>query len=67
MNREAGIDRAVILTITSIREWLVKAFGDHLHEEIEDLIVFVPWDLERNMPRVTVDFAGVSLDTVWIA
>ena len=67
MNRSAGIDRAVIVTINEIKELLVKGFDSSLSEEIEDLTFFVPWDLERNIPKVTVDIAGVSLDTIWIA
>ena len=67
MNRAAGIDRAVVLTRDEIRGWLVKAFDLSLREEIEDLTFFVPWDIERNIPRIAVQILGVSLDTVWIA
>ncbi|MFB0506177.1 MAG: GNAT family N-acetyltransferase [Thermodesulfobacteriota bacterium] len=67
MNRAVGIDRAVVMTINEIKELLVKGFDSSLREEIEDLTFFVPWDLERNIPKVTVDSAGVSLDTMWIA
>jgi len=67
MNRTVGIDRAVILTINEVRNWLVKGFDSSLREEIEDLVFFVPWDLERNIPKLTVNIAGVSLDTIWIA
>ena len=67
MNRAVGIDRAVVLTINEIKDWLVKVFDSSLREEIEDLTFFVPWDLERNFPRVTVHILGVSLDTMWIA
>jgi len=45
----------------------MKEFDPGLLEEIEDLAFFIPWDLERNIPRVTVDTRGVSLDTLWIA
>ncbi len=67
MNRAVGIDRAVVLTINEIKEWLVKGLDSSLREEIEDLTFFVPWDLERNIPKVTVEIGGVSLDTMWIA
>lgn len=67
MNRSVGIDHAVILTINEIRKWLMKKFDPGLQEEIEELAFFIPWDLERNIPRVTVDTKGVSLDTLWIA
>jgi GNAT superfamily N-acetyltransferase len=67
MNRAAGIDRAVVLTTNEIRGWLMKAFDLSLREEIEDFTYFVPWDIERNIPRIAVNILGVSLDTVWIA
>jgi len=67
MNRMAGIDRTIGLTINEIRGWLMKAPDTAHSEEIEDLSFFVPWDLDRNTPVVTVDAAGVSFDTIWIA
>jgi len=67
MNRSVGIDHVVIMTINEIRKWLIKEFDPGLREEIEDLAFFIPWDLERNIPRVSVDIKGVSLDTLWIA
>ena len=67
MNRMAGIDRVVVGTINEIRDWLTRKFGAGLREEIEELAFFVPWDLQRNIPRVNVDIIGVSLDAVWIA
>jgi GNAT superfamily N-acetyltransferase len=67
MNRSVGIDHAVVLTINEIRKWLMKEFDPGLREEIEDIAFFIPWDLGRNIPRVTVDTRGVSFDTLWIA
>ena len=67
MNRAVGIDRALVRTMSEIREWLVKGFGSSLREEIEDLIFFIPWDLEKNIPKITVATAGVLLDTLWLA
>jgi GNAT superfamily N-acetyltransferase len=67
MNRAAGIDRTVVITINEIKEWLRKVFDPSLHEEIQELTFFIPWDLERNIPKVTVNITGVSFDIVWIA
>jgi GNAT superfamily N-acetyltransferase len=67
MNHAVGIDRAVVMTIDEIRNWLVKLFDDSLSEEIEDLTFFIPWDIEKNIPKVAVHILGVLLDTVWIA
>ena len=66
MNRAAGIDRAMISTVNSINESLFKIFGSKAREEIEDIVFFVPWDLERNSPDVIVDITGIFLNTIWI-
>jgi GNAT superfamily N-acetyltransferase len=67
MNHAVRIDRALVLTINEIKRWLTEVSDPSLLDAIEDLTFFVPWDLERNIPTVSVDGAGVSLDTVWIA
>jgi GNAT superfamily N-acetyltransferase len=66
MNRAVGIDHALVSTINEIKSWAKKALPIH-REEIEDLTFFIPWDLERNFPRVHVDISGISLDRLWIA
>ncbi len=45
----------------------MKVFGSNHQNEIENLAFFVPWNLERNIPKVTVDVKGISLDAVWVA
>ncbi len=67
MNRQVRIDRAIVETVNEIRDWLVKGPDLSLREETEDLVFFVPWNLERGLPKVRVDLTGVSLDTLWIA
>ncbi len=67
MNMAVGIDRALISTINEVNGWLRKVLGPMAGREIEDLTFFVPWDLEKNMSKVTVDVSGVFLDTLWIA
>ena len=67
MNKEVGIDRTIVATINEINKELMKGFGSIHRNEIENLAFFFPWDLERNIPKVTVNITGVSFDTVWIA
>ena len=67
MNREVGIDRTIVVTINDINKGLTKVFGSNHQNEIENLAFFVPWNIERNIPKVTVNITGVSLETVWIA
>lgn len=67
MNLQVGIDRMLVVTINEIKKRLRKDLHSALSEEIEDLAFFVPWDIERNMPNVTVDITGVYMNTFWIA
>jgi hypothetical protein len=67
MNRDIGIDRTIVMTINQINKELRKVFGSNHCKEIENLAFFVPWDLERNIPKVTVDVKGISLDAIWVA
>jgi len=67
MNRAAGIDRVLVSTINQVNTWLRKSLGPRASREVEDLTFFVPWDFDMNMPKVTVDVAGVFLDTLWVA
>jgi len=67
MNRAVGIDRAVVRTINDIKEWLMTKLDSTFREEIEELTYFVPWDIEKNIPKIPVETTGVSLDTIWIA
>jgi GNAT superfamily N-acetyltransferase len=67
MNRAAGIDHALVSTVNEIKSWTKKAFHPGPGEEIEDLAFFIPWELERNIPRIQVDISGISLESLWIA
>ena len=67
LNRGIGVDHVMTSTISNIREWLRKKFHDRFRTEIDDLAYFFPWDVENNLPRINVDIAGVSLDTLWVA
>jgi hypothetical protein len=67
MNRDIGIDRTIVMTINQINKELRKMFGSNHSKEIENLAFFVPWDLERNIPKVTVDVKGISLNAIWVA
>jgi len=67
MNRAVGIDRTVVTMINEIKEWLRKACDPSLHEEIDDLTFFIPWDLQKDFPKLIVDDTGTSLHTLWVA
>lgn len=67
MNNSVGIDRVMIKAINDIRERLEKKFNPGFRQEIEDLTYFLPWDIEKNIPRIHVDVSAISLNTLWIA
>ncbi len=67
MNHRLGIDRFMIKTMKDIRKSLESKFNLEFRQEIEDLTYFLPWDIEKNFPKIRVDVSGISLDTVWIA
>jgi GNAT superfamily N-acetyltransferase len=67
MNRAVRIDRMVVMMIKEIKEWLRKVFDPSLHEEIDDLTFFIPWDLQKDFPKLMVDDTGASLHTLWVA
>jgi hypothetical protein len=67
MNGSVGIDRVMIKAINEIRERLEKKFNPGFRQEIEDLTYFLPWDMEKNIPRIHVDISAISLDALWIA
>jgi hypothetical protein len=57
----------MIRVINEIRGKLEKKFNPGFRQEIEDLTYFLPWDIEKNIPRIRVDISAISLDTLWIA
>jgi hypothetical protein len=67
LNRAVGIDTALTSTIKDVRDFLRKEFVSSFRREIDDLTYFVPWDIERNLPSVTVDVSGISVNTLWIS
>ncbi|MCX5815670.1 MAG: hypothetical protein NTX75_05425 [Proteobacteria bacterium] len=66
MNRAVGIDRAILATVHEITDRLLKVFGPKRLQVIDDLVFFVPWDLERNDPKVIVDISSVTLRDIWL-
>jgi GNAT superfamily N-acetyltransferase len=66
MNRTVEIDRIITRVIHEIKNWLRANSNPRVHQEIEDLTYFFPWDIEKNFPRICVDISSISIDTIWI-
>jgi hypothetical protein len=67
MNRTIGIDHLMVRVIHKIQNELRVNLNQSFHQEIENLTYFIPWDVEKNFPRICVDISSISMDTIWIA
>jgi GNAT superfamily N-acetyltransferase len=67
MNHAIGIEPLILRVIHEIQDRLRSDLNPNHHQEVEDLTYFVPWDIEKNFPRICVDISGISMDTIWIA
>lgn len=67
INQMARIDRKLVSIAGSIKLWLEQRVPAWMKGEVEELAVFVPWDLERNFPEVMIEPGGVCVDRVWLA
>ncbi len=67
MNQELHIDRVIHGTVRNVMERISETTGMREDLIADSLACFVPWDLENNQPRLTIDFAKVYLESVWLA
>jgi hypothetical protein len=67
LNDAVGVSRCILKVVKDTEASLKKKYHSRFKREIEDLAYFIPWDIERNAPAVSVDISGISLDTMWIA
>jgi GNAT superfamily N-acetyltransferase len=67
MNEMAKMDRELVSVEREVREWLSRRVPGWMKGEVDELAIFVPWDLERNFPQVMVEPARVSIERVWLA
>ncbi|MBW1924629.1 MAG: hypothetical protein JRF59_13045 [Deltaproteobacteria bacterium] len=67
MNRSSRVDRIIASTAGAARRAMMECVGRDEEKAAGSLACFVPWDLDRNEPRVVVDAAGLYLECVWFA
>jgi hypothetical protein len=67
MNRTVGIEPLILRVIHEIQNRLRSDLNPILDHEVEDLTYFIPWNIEKNFPRIRVDISRISMDTIWIA
>ena len=67
LNRSLQINRLMVDTAGAAMD-LISEKGHIQRESINELLTFfVSWDLKKNRPLIMIDFAGNSLEAIWIA
>jgi hypothetical protein len=61
------IDRLVIATVREASEKIAEHLGMEKETLTNLLTIFVSWDLNKNQPKLMVDFSGTFLESVWVA
>jgi hypothetical protein len=67
MNGSMKIDRVILGTVRNTNQMISETLGLREETVTDSLTCFVPWDLERNQPRLMIDFTNVYLESVWMA
>jgi hypothetical protein len=68
INQELHLDQKLAQTIHEVKGWISSQLKVPHQEVLQDLAFFVPWNLDRNSPLVSVDLANIPyLETVWVA
>ena len=67
MNEATRIDRIIIETVRRFGTAVSNKLETKEENVLDMLTPFVSWDLEKNRPKMVVDFSFSYLDTLWIA
>jgi hypothetical protein len=66
MNEAMRFDQVVFGTVRKAKEFIEEYMDESEQGLLDQLTCFVAWDLEKNRPKLFIDFAGAYLETVWL-
>ncbi|MFH1491518.1 MAG: hypothetical protein ABII06_21625 [Pseudomonadota bacterium] len=67
LNETMKVDRLILSTVRRANDILADRLGVDESVLAEQVVCFVSWNLELNQPKLMIDFAGSSLEGVWMA
>lgn len=67
LNHSMRVDKMIISTVSRATQELAKLSNGEAEDLITCITFFVPWNLESNQPKITVDFTSRYIESVWIA
>lgn len=67
INDAVKLDRIILETVKTSASTISHELNVERETIIDQLTPFVSWDLEKNRPKMVVDFAFSYLESIWIA
>jgi len=67
LNTYIKVDRLIFATVRKANEMVIEHLGVNEERLVNLLTWFVSWDLKNNQPKLTVDFSGTFMESVWMA
>jgi len=67
MNGSMKIDRMILGTVRVAHQMISEKLGLREETVADSLTCFVSWNLEGNLPRLSIDFTSAYLESVWMA
>lgn len=67
VNEKMKLDRLIGATVREAKEVISGHLGGPEEPATDLLAFFVSWDLNNNRPGLMIEFAGTSLESVWVA
>jgi len=67
LNTSLGIDRMIVASVHGAVEEVKTRVPQDDESLVERFACFVAWDLQGNLPIITVDASGACLESLWLA
>ncbi len=68
LNQNLFLDQKLSKTVREIKEWLTAHIRLPEREALQNLAYFIPWNLEKNSPVLSIDPSNVPyFESIWVA
>ncbi len=67
INVPLKFDRIITTTVREAIEAVARQLNSEEDKLLEQLTVFVSWNLKKNTPKTMIDFTTTALESVWLA
>jgi glyoxylase-like metal-dependent hydrolase (beta-lactamase superfamily II) len=67
LNSTLFLDRMIQKTVGMASEFIASRLGLDKERLLDQMTLFVPWDLKSNRPKMIIEFEATYLESVWLA